>query len=414
MTFLTSCRGIVSSFSFICYLLVPYVIFCVVKLMLTVRKAKWAKIILCAGCFIFAATPIYIGDPVNLPPVILAFTLAVLFSCEGTWLQKLSIALILASLGLSFDALIDKQFITAVYGCFALFRFVLWSGVYLSLKYFAPRQEYNLPVRLWILVDVLNLTPFAATLIIVLLGSMEHTDMQSILLLPVVTITSFGLLWAVVVLSHEEKLEQEKSFYSINQKYYQNLDEEQFQVRRLRHDMANHLEVMTSLPENELRKYLKELIDSPAMQSSGRFCENNVVNAVLSAKKNSMEKEKIKWEFSASLPAEIPVEGVDLCGIFANSLDNAIEACEKLPEEERMITLKTKVDKGLLVLQVQNAIKEKPVKKNGLFATAKQDTKAHGFGLLSIQEIVKRYDGSMSMKADDGKFTLLMYLTLND
>lgn len=410
--FFTKYQTILSPFNLVSIFLTPYIILCVINQMLKVRKEKWIKPVLYVGCFIFTSTPIYIGDLYNLIPILLTFVIAVFFCCEGTWLQKLSIALILASLGLSFDALIDGRFITAVLNCFALFHFILWFGIYLLLKRFAAKQECDLTSKLWILVDVLNLTPFVATLIIVLLGNMEHTTIQDMLLLPMITITSFGLLLAVIVLSHEKKLEQEKSFYMINQKYYKNLEQEQFQIRRLRHDMANHLNAMYSLPENELRKYLEQLINSPAMQSSKRFCKNNVINAVLAAKKENMETQKIKWKFNVALPAEIPVKDVDLCAVFANSLDNAIEACEKLPESKRFVTLKAKADKGLLIIQVQNTIKEMPVKRNGFLSTTKQNVNEHGFGLLSIKEIVKRYNGSFSITIKDKKFTLLMYLLL--
>ncbi|PKM74020.1 MAG: hypothetical protein CVU91_02975 [Firmicutes bacterium HGW-Firmicutes-16] len=115
--------------------------------------------------------------------------------------------------------------------------------------------------------------------------------------------------------------------------YYQNLEEQQFQVRRLCHDMANHLQAMSALKAPELREYLGQLIKSPAMECSQRFCENNVVNAVLAAKQQIMEQKEITADFFVVLPADLSVEAVDLCAVFANSLDNSIEACEKLSAE---------------------------------------------------------------------------------
>lgn len=385
----------------------------VVEWLLPVRKKWWAKPLLYVGCCLLVGMVIFVGDPVNLPGALLPFGLAVFLCCEGTRLQRLSITLILASFGLSFNALVDSMYIP-FFALTDLLRFLIWCCVYLALRRFAPKQEYNLSTRLWVLVDVLTLTPFAATLITVLLGDINGgMNIQDVFLLPVVTLSSFGLLWSMVVFARQQKLEQEKNFFEFNQMYYQNLEHQQFQVRRLRHDMANHLQAMSALKEPELREYLGQLIKSPAMECSQRFCENTVVNAVLAAKQQLMEQKEITAEFSVALLADLSVEAVDLCAIFANSLDNAIEACEELSADQRRIIVKARADKGLFVLQVQNPIKEKTIERNDLFASTKQNAKAHGFGLTSIREIAGRYNGFVNITTDNGHFTLLTYLSLS-
>jgi len=229
----------------------------------------------------------------------------------------------------------------------------------------------------------------------------------------VVTLSSFGLLWAVVVLARQQKLEQEKSFYEMNRVYYQNLEQQQFQVRRLRHDMANHLQAMSAMPEPGLREYLAGLLHSPAMEHTQKFCENSVVNIVLASKEAIMEENKISVDIKASLPHKLPVQDVDLCAVFANSLDNAIEACIKLPEDQRNISLKARTDKGLFVLQVQNPLCGKTVWQNGIPVTTKDNLEVHGFGLAGIREIAVRYGGSMEITTDETCFTLLVYLPIH-
>ncbi|MFD1178116.1 sensor histidine kinase [Paenibacillus puldeungensis] len=384
----------------------------VVEWFLPIRRKGWAKPLLYIGCWFFTGMVIFIGDPVNLPGTLLGFGAVLFLCCEGTWLQRLSITLILSSLGLSSSALVDSNYYLFDIGY--LFRFTIWLLVFLALKRFAPKQEYHLPPSLWGLVDVLTLTPFAATLITVLLGDPygRGNEMQDIILLPLVTLSSIGLLWAVVILARQHKLEQEKSFYQLNLLRYENLEQEQFQVRRLRHDMANHLQTMSSLPDQELREYLGQLLHSPAMGSSYRYSDNSIINAVWGAKQPLMEQMGIETEISVTVPAKLSIDGVDLCAVFANSLDNAIEACERLPVGQRTIKVKARADKGMFVLQVQNPLLEPPKKRNGRFATGKTDLAAHGFGLASIEEIARRYDGSVSITTEDGQFTLFLYLAL--
>lgn len=109
------------------------------------------------------------------------------------------------------------------------------------------------------------------------------------------------------------------------------------------------------------------------------------------------------------MPQEIPIQDSDLCAVFANSLDNAIEACDKLPEDQRHISIKARTDKGLFVLKVQNPSIGKTVLQNGIPTTTKKDQHSHGFGLPSIREIAARYDGSMEITEAEGMFTLLVY-----
>ena len=96
-------------------------------------------------------------------------------------------------------------------------------------------------------------------------------------------------------------------------------------------------------------------------------------------------------------------------------MDNAIEACEKLPVQKRKILLQAKNEKGLFVLKLENATgqNEKRVEMDAsdfLPQTTKKDQKRHGYGLKSIQEIVQRYEGSMEITKEEGRFILFLYI----
>lgn len=273
---------------FLSWFITAFFILRIIAQFLPLNKKRWARPVLYLGCLFFTTMAIYVGDPINLPGALLGFGCAIFLCCKGTWLQRLSMTLILSSIGFSLNALVDSTFL--LYSI-DLLKCFLWLAVYLTLRRFAPKQEYNLSTPLWALIDVLALTPLTATFITVLLGNEEggSGEPRVYLLLPVVTLTSIGLLWAVVVLARQQKLEQEKNFYEMNRMYYRNLEQEQFQVRRLRHDMANHLQTMSSLPEPELRDYLNGLIHSPVMEHTRKFCENHIANIVLASKTAIME-----------------------------------------------------------------------------------------------------------------------------
>ena len=147
-----------------------------------------------------------------------------------------------------------------------------------------------------------------------------------------------------------------------------------------------------------------------------------------------MERHDILMKTVIDIPVELPFDKTDLCALYANALDNAIEACLKLPKAERIINLKSKAQKGLFCLEVTNPlpslaeispgqIEQKPKEnaymklKNALQesvipSTSKSDKHNHGFGLKSINEIVERYHGSLELKAENQAFNLFLYIPL--
>lgn len=99
------------------------------------------------------------------------------------------------------------------------------------------------------------------------------------------------------------------------------------------------------------------------------------------------------------IPGELPFEKPDLCALFANALDNAIEACAALDAGSRQIELSARAAKGILAVEVRNPFGGQL--SGGLPKTTKQDAANHGYGLRSIQEIAK-YGGSMEIRQEEG------------
>ncbi|MBQ3371908.1 MAG: sensor histidine kinase, partial [Oscillospiraceae bacterium] len=96
----------------------------------------------------------------------------------------------------------------------------------------------------------------------------------------------------------------------------------------------------------------------------------------------------------------------DLSVLFGNALDNAIESVEKISNpDKRLIHLSIARQKAFLRIRVENCYEGEISFVGGLPATAK-DAKYHGYGMKSIQSIVEKYNGSMTVKAEDGWFEL--------
>lgn len=134
------------------------------------------------------------------------------------------------------------------------------------------------------------------------------------------------------------------------------------------------------------------------------------MNAVLSVKEQLMQQQNISLRLKLDIPEELPFEKADICVLFANALDNAIESCLAFPPEKRRIEIAARHRKGMLALSIKNPASLALEAGNHLPFTTKSDAKSHGFGLRSMEEIVKHYQGSLEVNSDRQVFELFLYL----
>ncbi|MBO1307942.1 GHKL domain-containing protein [Enterococcus sp. 669A] len=421
-------------------------------------KGKWIwQLLFFLSCWLGANTVILIGDPWNIILILPVFLVGFFLCCEGTIAAKLTMGLIFFAISISLSAVIDTgihlvgyylgdvgnpvmlrlilpqlevmgfstieavpQEDFAALSIFALnrlgvqawLRLISWAIIWLFFRKLKLTEAAELSPQIWRLVDVLALFPTVTVFAMVALqtfGMVLDTNasfLPTITILPFAFLSSLGLLYAVSVLVRHEKLEKQQALWQIRAGYYSLLEQTQLQVRYLRHDMANHLHTMDVLDNDGMRAYLRELLASPAMTGNLRVCDNDIVNAVITSKTLRLEEEGIQTKIEVDIPKELAVADIDLCALFANALDNAIEACGKLPADQRFIRMSTVADKGLLMLRVENAAAAAPITKDGQIVTSKKNQAAHGFGLASIRDIVEKYDGTMETEYRDGIFLL--------
>ena len=128
---------------------------------------------------------------------------------------------------------------------------------------------------------------------------------------------------------------------------------------------------------------------------------------VLSSKAEAARRLGLQAEFQAALPRDLPIADPDLCALLGNAIDNAMEAAQKAANKK--VRLRCRTDKGLFMLQVENALTgdERPD-----LSTTKKAKAAHGFGLAGMREIAARYGGSLEAGPREGRFELVVCLPL--
>jgi hypothetical protein len=212
-------------------------------------------------------------------------------------------------------------------------------------------------------------------------------------------------------------LEQEKSGrYHSQISVYKMLAQQYRQSERLRHDMKNHIIALSALSRNKewekIDDYLKKM-ENIALDVGGDMTGNKAVDALLYQKRKRAEEENVKWECDVQIPKECLINEFDLCVLFGNMLDNALEACGRIQKGEcRFINIQAKTVKKCFLLEVKNSMDR--TEKYAVGFTNKADSQEHGIGLLNVGDVVHGYNGVMNAQAKNGIFVISVLMPFPD
>lgn len=393
---------------------VTFFIYAVTGKLLEIKRNAAVRALLSIVCMVLGQMIIYLADFDNLPPTMAVFLTAVWIFCRGSGMKRMTLGFLIASTVFAYDALIDNYLAeSTVEKC--LFRIIFGLVFYLGVKKIAPEKDFELSNTLWGLLLLLAAAPMGIVLCTVLLTqNFEPENSTQMLVLLWLSLLSFaGLLGTVAVMVRQRELEEAQLLGELNNRYYKLMEEQNFEVRRLKHDLINHLHTISSLDPKEKDGYIEELLNNSVLHTTMQFCGDHTVNAVLCAKKMIMEQKQIRFEIKADLPEPLKLEKPDICAILGNSLDNAIEAVSVFDEKKRHIQLELCSAKGLFVMKLVNPCFPQSPRPSGLIRTTKQDQENHGYGLKSIRKSAEKYGGTLELQQKEGNFTLFLYIPLN-
>ncbi len=192
--------------------------------------------------------------------------------------------------------------------------------------------------------------------------------------------------------------------------YYDEISRKYEETRKIRHDINNHLSALGILigegKTEEATAYLGEITRELQLQRSPAASGRPVLDALLLSKSRTAQQENIR--LNISLGAKLPesISDYDLCGIFGNILDNAIEACRGC-DGESFIKLSVRDQLDMLCIFCENPFSGAVGTDLG---TTKPDKSAHGFGIKRIGQLAKKYDGCVNISAENHIFSISVLL----
>ncbi|MDD6042497.1 MAG: GHKL domain-containing protein [Eubacteriaceae bacterium] len=207
----------------------------------------------------------------------------------------------------------------------------------------------------------------------------------------------------------EYLLEQQHIYY---EQYLSDLED----TSRIRHDIRNQLQTAYTLMAQHQDTKARAILDgiSSTLDHQAVYCQNRVVNSVLSVKGNLFIQAGISFRFDCTLPDEIPLPEVTLCSLFTNVLDNAYHAVTLTPGVNQEIILSSYIKNGGFLLTCRNPVSPhtKQLPSQDQQQQAISTGQRHGLGLSILQNIADTHNGTMRVDISEATFCIQLFLHL--
>lgn len=296
---------------------------------------------------------------------------------------------------------------------------IIFLGVSLHLKKLL--NDRTIPwFELIILVMMGGITIIFVTSISLLLQKREQNLADELILFVLLMLVLDGficwLLWVVTVQKDKilqinylkKHIEDQKNIYY---ELLRNVDE----IKKQRHNVVNALIALNVLIQkkefNSLSSAMNQTIDMFSdCNRIDNTNENNMWLAIIDYKKNVALQKDIIFEVNVEYGDYTAIRGIDLCVLIGNLIDNAIEAEEK-ETDHREIELAVKNDFGAVYFCIKNYISQSVLEKNKSCSySSKVSPEEHGYGLKTVRELVRQYNGILTLNEKENHFCVEVLL----
>jgi sensor histidine kinase regulating citrate/malate metabolism len=185
-------------------------------------------------------------------------------------------------------------------------------------------------------------------------------------------------------------------------------------IRKYKHDIRHFNRVLAGFIQkgeyDSAARYLEEFDSMLEDVTAVSFCDNVIVNELLSIYASRCQKLGFKLRVKAVVPERFPIEETDLTSLVANALENAVEAQEHVAKEKRSVQVELTYDGRKLKLLTKNPYGvETSFSENGLPISTREVQS--GIGTAQIKAIAEKHGGVASFEQEKGQFTVKAVLT---
>ena len=219
----------------------------------------------------------------------------------------------------------------------------------------------------------------------------------------------------VIISSADKALrEQNKSqeaYMAAELEYIGRYKKKQVETRAFRHDIKNNLAITRMMLDEghteEAKEHISDMLGKVSSLSPKYVTGDEMLDIIISMKADRMDELDIKFTLDGVTDGGLNIKPMDMCSIFANALDNAIEAASSC--EDPYVSFSIKRTDKFFIIKITNSASgkidiEKLMSTSGY--TSKSDKEHHGFGLMNVRRTVEECNGILKAESLDSSFTL--------
>lgn len=218
-------------------------------------------------------------------------------------------------------------------------------------------------------------------------------------------ITLHAQLEAQNILIQKQK-ERQEEYLIISQENMDSINKARDEIYK-KINSYSHIDLQN---EQEAKEFAKQLIEEYAFLYQTDYCSNKIIDAILYNKLTLAKKYRIQTSVQVIVPHQININPIDIMSVYTNLLDNAIEACLNLDEENRFIDISSMVKSNYLIIKIINSKSPHIHIDINHMETSKSDKDNHGLGTQIIKKTCQANNGLFKIM-DTGN-TLEAYVTL--
>lgn len=219
--------------------------------------------------------------------------------------------------------------------------------------------------------------------------------------------------------SLREKNQAQEAYLAAELEYIGQYKKQQVETKAFRHDIKNNLALTQMMLEkgqtDEAKAHIADMLGNVSALSPKYVTGDEMLDLIVFMKADKMEEKNIKFTLDGVVDGGLNIKAMDMCSIFANTLDNAIEAASAC--EDPFINFSIKRTDKFFILKITNSAKSKVdigklMSSSGY--TSKEDKDHHGFGLMNIRRAVENVSGLIKAESNDSSFTLSIMMPRNN
>lgn len=287
-------------------------------------------------------------------------------------------------------------------------------------RWFGQEQrQYSIRETLLIILELITNVITINVLASLAAVGVEKTGISPIWLTSIGVVSLVALIVCVSITTEYFKSQERERQYILMQaesermySVYQEKQESSRELHRMYHDIRNHMHALETLActNPEVQQYVESMNDQIEPVTYITDTGNPIADTVLFDKITVLKNQGVKVNVGIEENSLRNVDAMEACVILSNALDNIIEATNEIKQAFASLTI---VNEGFeTIIHFSNSCDSSKIRQNqeGKYRTIKSDSKTHGWGLDSINSIIDKLGGILTIKSDNNVFELTVIM----